>query len=241
MIVRASWIAAALLLAHSTVLAQVVSHRGFIQARSVLYPQEAIGDDRQVLVEGLFRYEPTLRVAPWLRAFGGIDLRTDSWDQTDGELQPDFRDRGVLRPTVSIRRLSANINRGGLNLDLGKQFIRWGKTDILVPTDRFAPRDFLEVTNDEFLAVTGARLVYEASRSHVRSDLDPLVHAQPSAPARRTMVSGAGGSRSAVGDVRRGGVSRRLSARRPLEHRDRSLRVLTFDLRRFQSSTDRRA
>lgn len=162
MIVRASWIAAALLLAPSTVLAQVVSHRGFIQARSVLYPQEAIGDDRQVLVEGLFRYEPTLRVAPWLRAFGGIDLRTDSWDQTDGELQPDFRDRGVLRPTVSIRRLSANINRGGLNLDLGKQFIRWGKTDILVPTDRFAPRDFLEVTNDEFLAVTGARLVYEA-------------------------------------------------------------------------------
>jgi hypothetical protein len=70
----------------------------------------------------------------------------------------------VLRPTVSIRRLSANINRGGLNLDLGKQFIRWGKTDILVPTDRFAPRDFIEVTNDEFLAVTGARLVYEASR-----------------------------------------------------------------------------
>jgi hypothetical protein len=162
-IVRASWIAAALLLAHSTVLAQVVSHRGFIQARSVLYPQEAIGDDRQVLVEGLFRYEPTVRVVPWLRAFGGIDLRTDSWDQTDGELQPDFRDRGVLRPTFSIRRLSANINRGGLNLDLGKQFIRWGKTDILVPTDRFAPRDFLEVTNDEFLAVTGARLVYEAS------------------------------------------------------------------------------
>ncbi|MGH9145993.1 MAG: hypothetical protein ACRD1Q_04745 [Vicinamibacterales bacterium] len=164
MIARASWIAATLLLAHSTALAQVVSHRGFIQARSVLYPQEAINDDRQVLVEGLFRYEPTLRVAPWLRAFGGIDLRTDSWDQTDGEWQPDFRDRGILRPTVSIRRLSANINRGGLNLDLGKQFIRWGKTDILVPTDRFAPRDFIEVTNDEFLAVTGARLVYEASR-----------------------------------------------------------------------------
>jgi hypothetical protein len=154
----------ALPLLPSTLLAQVVSHRGFIQARSVLYPQEAPGDDRQVLVEGLVRYEPTVRMAPWLRAFGGIDLRTDSWDQTDGEWQPDIRDRGVLRPTVSIRRLSANINRGGLNLDLGKQFIRWGKTDILVPTDRFAPRDFIEVTNDEFLAVTGARLVYEASR-----------------------------------------------------------------------------
>jgi hypothetical protein len=153
----------AFLLASSTVCAQTVSHRGFIQARTVLYPQEAGGDDRQVLFEGLLRYEPTVRIAPWLRAFGGIDLRADSWDQTDEELRPDFRDRGVLRPTVSIRRLSANINRGGVTLDLGKQFIRWGKTDILVPTDRFAPRDFIEVINDEFLAVTGARLVYEAS------------------------------------------------------------------------------
>jgi hypothetical protein len=164
-IARASCIAAvALLVAQSTVFAQVVSHRGFIEARSVLYPQEAIGDDRQILVEGLFRYEPTIRIAPWMRVFGGLDLRTDNWDQTDGEWEPDFRDRGALRPTVSIRRLSANINRGGVNLDLGKQFIRWGKTDILVPTDRFAPRDFIEVTNTEFLAVTGARLVYEASR-----------------------------------------------------------------------------
>ena len=165
MITRACWVGvAALLLVEATAQAQVVSHRGFFQARSVFYPQEAAGDDRQALVEGLLRYEPTIRIAPWMRAFGGLDLRTDSWDQTDGDLQPDFRDRGVLRPTVSIRRLSANINRSGINLDLGKQFIRWGKTDILVPTDRFAPRDFIEVTNEEFLAVTGARLVYEASR-----------------------------------------------------------------------------
>jgi hypothetical protein len=154
---------AALLLAHPNVCAQVVSHRGFIQARSVLYPLEAAGDGRQILLEALFRYEPTLRATSWLRAFGGIDLRADTWDQTDTQLTPDFRDRGLKRPTVSIRRLSANISRGGLTLDLGKQFIRWGKTDILVPTDRFAPRDFIEVTNDELLAVTGARLVYEAS------------------------------------------------------------------------------
>ncbi len=71
-------------------------------------------------------------------------------------------------------------------------------------------------------------------------DLDPLVHAKSSAPAWRTMVSGAGGSGSAVGDVRAGRVSIGLSARSPLERRDRSLRVLTVHLRRFQSSANRR-
>src|SRR5262249_38752840 len=30
------------------------------------------------------------------------------------------------------------------------------------PTDRFAPRDFLDVVNSEFIAVTGARLTWQA-------------------------------------------------------------------------------
>ena len=35
--------------------------------------------------------------------------------------------------------------------------MRWGKTDILNPTDRFAPRDYMTVVDSEFLAVTAAR------------------------------------------------------------------------------------
>jgi hypothetical protein len=46
-------------------------------------------------------------------------------------------------------------------LEAGKQFVRWGKTDVLNPTDRFAPRDFMDVVVNEFLAVIGARLTYE--------------------------------------------------------------------------------
>src|SRR5262249_40006857 len=37
------------------------------------------------------------------------------------------------------------------------QFMRWGKTDIVTPTDRFAPRDFVNVVDTEFLAVQGVR------------------------------------------------------------------------------------
>jgi hypothetical protein len=61
---------------------------------------------------------------------------------------------------LAIRQAAATLRIHGLAVDLGKQFIRWGKADILTPTDRFAPRDFLEVTDADFLAVTGARVQY---------------------------------------------------------------------------------
>ena len=70
-------------------------------------------------------------------------------------------------------------------LDLGKQFIRWGKTDILNPTDRFAPRDFLEVTDNEFLAVIGARGQYERG-SH---SLD-VVWVPTFTPSRTPLIGG---------------------------------------------------
>ena len=63
---------------------------------------------------------------------------------------------------MSIRRLSSTMAHGPVTLDAGKQFIRWGKTDIVTPTDRFAPRDFLDVIGNEFLPVTGARLTLQA-------------------------------------------------------------------------------
>ena len=37
---------------------------------------------------------------------------------------------------------------------------RSGKTDVLTPTDRFAPRDYLNVVGTDFLAVNAARLLY---------------------------------------------------------------------------------
>src|SRR5262249_19943950 len=40
-------------------------------------------------------------------------------------------------------------------------FIRWGKTDILTPTDRFAPRDFVNVVDTELLGVTSVRGVVQ--------------------------------------------------------------------------------
>ena len=96
-------------------------------------------------------------MAPWIQLAAGVELRANTHDQVDDDWRFDVSDRGALRPRLSLRRATATITHGRFALDVGKQFIRWGKTDIVTPTDRFAPRDFLNVVDNEFLAVTGVR------------------------------------------------------------------------------------
>ena len=79
-------------------------------------------------------------------------------DQVEDAWRLDFNDRSVLRPRAAIHRLTASITANHFTLDAGKQFIRWGRADILSPTDRFAPRDYLNVIDTEFLPVLGARM-----------------------------------------------------------------------------------
>jgi hypothetical protein len=139
--------------------AQPVTYRGFVEAQGFVFPQDTATDSRNVVLDVLGRGEVFVRPVPWLQLAAGVDLRANSHDQVSDSWRPDIADRGRLRPRVSIRRLAATIHRGPLTLDVGKQFIRWGKTDIVTPTDRFAPRDFLNVIDNEFLAVPGARAV----------------------------------------------------------------------------------
>ena len=141
--------------------AQAITYRGFVEAGTFVFPQNTVTDSRNLVLDALGRGEVFVRPMAWLQLAGGVDLRANSHDQVDGSWRPDITDRGRLRPRLSIRRLAVTLNRGPLTLDVGKQFIRWGKTDIVTPTDRFAPRDFLNVIDNEFLAVRGARAVVE--------------------------------------------------------------------------------
>jgi len=146
----------------TVVSAQRISQRGFVDAGAFLYPLDAPNDRTNVVADVLLREEAFARPTDWLQFAGGLDLRAGTHDQVDASWRVDFSDRGRMRPAISIRRLSATLVRGPLTIDAGKQFIRWGKTDIVTPTDRFAPRDFLNVVDNEFLAVTGARGVVQA-------------------------------------------------------------------------------
>jgi hypothetical protein len=135
--------------------------RGFLETRFLGYPQTVPTDSGRAVGESLLRYEWIGRPRPGIKLNWGADARTDSHRQFDREARVDWEDRRLARPALSLRRLSVSVNRKGLTLETGRQFIRWGKTDILTPTDRFAPKDFLSVAYSDFLPVWAARLTYE--------------------------------------------------------------------------------
>jgi len=143
-------------------LAQNFDQRGFVEERTVVYPQSAPGDSGHFVNTAAFRYEGSYTWTPWLKLSGSVDAQTDTHRQVARDPVLDVDDRSLARPAFSIRRLSATIHRGSWNVELGRQLIRWGRTDILNPTDRFAPKDYLSsVVDSQFLGVTAARVTYE--------------------------------------------------------------------------------
>jgi hypothetical protein len=135
--------------------AQTFSQRGFVDARGVWLPQTAPNDDVHGVADLLFREEVFVKPATWIQFAAGVDLRANSHDQVEDEWRLDFSDRGVQRPRASMRRLTATISAKTFTVDVGKMFIRWGRADILNPTDRFAPRDFMNLIDPDFLPVLG--------------------------------------------------------------------------------------
>ena len=146
-----------------------MSQRGFVEAVTFAYPQQATNDPTRVVLDVLAREEAFVKPAPWIQFAAGVDVRANTHDQVATSWRPDVSDRTRLRPRLSFRRLAATLTRGGVTLDVGKQFIRWGKADIVTPTDRLAPRDFLNVVDNEFLAVTGARFVVAAGNHTIEA------------------------------------------------------------------------
>jgi hypothetical protein len=147
--------------------AQDFTQRGFIETQLTIYPQTAPNDSGHAVGESLFRYEASKLLVPGLRLNGAFDARTDTHRQDERDFRLDFGDRSIRRPALSVRRLSLTYNKGKLTAEIGKQFIRWGKADILNPTDRFAPRDFLTVVDNDFLPVTAARVTYASASNSI--------------------------------------------------------------------------
>jgi hypothetical protein len=144
-------------LSSSILDAQTFSQRGFVEGRAFEFPETTPTDTTRTVGDFLFREDVVVKPARWIQFAGGLDLRGNSHDQVEDTWRVDFKDRTVLRPRVAVRRLGATLFAKGFTLDLGKQFIRWARADILNPADRFAPRDFLNVIDTDFLPVLGAR------------------------------------------------------------------------------------
>ena len=143
--------------------AQNFQERGFFENDSLFFPQTAPNDSGHVVTEMLFRWEASYQAASWLKFSAAFDARADSHRQVEREWRLDADDRSFQRPAFSLRRMSATIHKGKFTAELGRQFIRWGKADILNPTDRFAPKDYLSsVVDSDFLGVSAARVTVES-------------------------------------------------------------------------------
>jgi len=140
--------------------AQSFTERGFLEADFVGYPQTVPNDSGQAIGEALFRYEAFYKLNSDWQFAGGIDARADTHEQVDRVWELSWDDRERRRPSFEVRQLNASYAKKKLTVVLGKQFIRWGKADILNPTDRFAPRDYLAVVDNDFLGITAARATY---------------------------------------------------------------------------------
>ena len=119
--------------------AQNFTQRGFLQTDLTAYPETAPNDSGHAIGDALLRYEASYKARPWLRFSGSLDARFDTHQQAERALHVDWQDRSLRRPALSAREFNATISRGKFTAEVGKQFIRWGKADILNPTDRFAP------------------------------------------------------------------------------------------------------
>jgi len=164
---------ALLLVAAAAAGAQDFSQRGFVETTGYFFPRSALNDSGHAVGETLVRYEAFYKLAPSLKIAGAIDLAVDTHLETERDLQLGWWGRERLRPAIDIRRLSATYSRGRLTVEAGKQFVRWGKTDVLNPTDRFAPRDFLNVIDNDFLAVTAARVTYGTASDTIDLVFEP--------------------------------------------------------------------
>jgi hypothetical protein len=157
----AAWLAGPLLVAlgwPAAAAGQTVEQRGFIDTVLSIYPLTERDDVSRAVAEGLVRWDPSLRAGRW-RFDASFDVRFDSDDMTERRFAVTWWDRTIQRPVAAVRQASASWARGAAAVTLGKQFIRWGKTDILIPTDRFAPRDYLNVVETDVFGVTAARVV----------------------------------------------------------------------------------
>lgn len=153
---------AAVLVTAAALTAQQFTGRGFFEDFSTFYPQTAPNDSAHAVSETLLRYEASWQPFPWLKLNGDIDARTDTHRQDERAWDLSLADRTILRPAFALRRFSAILNKGKFTIELGRQFIRWGRTDILSPEDHFAPKDFLNVVDSDFLGVIATRVTYES-------------------------------------------------------------------------------
>jgi len=137
---------------------QTFEQKGFVEAEMFGFPQTAPNDSGHFVGDLLVRWQASYQPVSWFTLSGGLEEQTDTHGDTEKSFRFDLLDRGLLRPAFALRSLKVTLHRGHFTADIGKQFIQWGKADIINPTNRFGPHDYLNVLDSEVLGVYAARV-----------------------------------------------------------------------------------
>jgi hypothetical protein len=143
------------------------SYRGFIENRGLYYPSATASDRVHFVNETLLRAESSVRLGAGFRLAGGLDLQTDSDNQSARAWHFSWDDRLAQRPPFALRTLSLQFTRGPFRLEAGKQVLRWGLMDLASPTDKLAPREYLNPSGSDYLGVFAARAVADSGPNSV--------------------------------------------------------------------------
>jgi hypothetical protein len=155
------------------------SGRGFLENRTLLYPQPGRSDRTQAVDELFLRYESTFRLSDSWLVIGGVDAQTDTHNQVERSWHLSWDDRGLSRPAFALRTASLRYTRGPFRVEAGKQILHWGVMDLFPPTDRFAPRDYLSPSGSDYLGLWAARAVVDTGKLGLE-----LVYAPRFTPSR---------------------------------------------------------
>lgn len=138
--------------------AQRFTYRGFVEGGLVVYPRDAPNDDTNIVAHALGRLEPSLRLPLGIFLAASVEARAATHDQVTPVAS--YWDRTLRRPALAVRTLTATFAKGPLTVEIGKQFLRWGQSDIVSPADFFTARDYVVTILSEPLPTTAARLTF---------------------------------------------------------------------------------
>jgi hypothetical protein len=129
---------------------------GFVEARGFAYSGRSAGRDPWVVGWGTAQAAFDAKLAPSLRF--SATARAEAISSGSRALFLDIADRDVRRAPLALREAWVSWSVAPtIDVEAGRIFLGWGKTDGYSPADAFLPRDLTDPFADEKLPLWGLR------------------------------------------------------------------------------------
>jgi hypothetical protein len=130
-----------------------------LEYRNYTYFQgEARGDSRDSINEGRLRIEYDNRFRENMRVYLNLLALDDDADFTHGFF--DLDEDELRRSYLNFNEAFLDIYFGTFDIRFGKQIIKWGKADVVNPTDNLTPTDYSNLLDEDDIGVIAANLNY---------------------------------------------------------------------------------